>query len=92
MVPVTVKFRGLGVVAESPLSVTLLVWPGAMVAGLEVHVAPVLQAIVIWLVKPLGAEAFTVKVVEVVPITTLGGGTVTANEKTAVPVPVSDTL
>ncbi len=86
------KVKGLDVVPERLLTVNVLVWPGLMVAGLAEHVVPALQPTVIWLVKFGGAEAVTVKVAEVVPMTTGVEGGATANEKTATPVPVSDTF
>lgn len=39
LVPVTVKARGFGVVAERPLTVTVLVWPALIDVGLKVQLA-----------------------------------------------------
>ena len=52
---------------ESPLTVSVLVWPGAIEDGLKVHV-PAVQDRSIVLVKEEGAAAVTVNVVDCVPI------------------------
>ena len=99
LVPVTVRLRGFGtpftawsLVAERPLTVTVLLWPGVIEAGSNAQVTPVEQESVMALVKELGPEAETAKVVEVVPICITLDRVLAASVKTAVPVPLSETV
>lgn len=90
-VPVTVKFKGFALVAERPRTVTVLLCPAVIDAGSKAQVAPEEQESAISLTKELGAEAETVKVVEVVPITTVLDRALVEREKIVFPVPVSGT-
>jgi hypothetical protein len=56
LVPVTVKFRGLELVAERPLTVKVLLSPALIVDGSNVQ-APVEQESTILSVKELAADA-----------------------------------
>lgn len=88
----TVKFIGLVVVAERPVTVTVLLWPAIIDVGLKVQVAPEAQERVMLLVKELGAEALTVKVAVVVPTKMVVALALAESVKTGFPVPVRETL
>ena len=60
LVPLAVKLKGLGVTPLKPLTVSVLVCPTNMVAGLKVHVMPVEQDNVMLPLKAAGADADTV--------------------------------
>ena len=82
---------GFELVAESPLTVSALDCPGLIEVGLNAHVAPDSQERVMALVKLLGAEVVTVKVVDAVPIRTVLEVLAAESEKTGAPLPVSET-
>ena len=65
--PSTVRFVGFELVPESPLTVSVLVCPDLIEAGLNEQVAPDSQDRLMALVKLLGADIETVKVVDAVP-------------------------
>lgn len=90
--PSTMTLVGFELVPESPLTVAVLDWPGVTVAGLNEQVAPDSQERVMALVKLLGADAATVKVVDAVPIRIVAEVAAEESEKTAVPLPVSETV
>lgn len=79
--------RGLEVVALSPLTVSVLVWPAVIEAESKEQVTPAEQARVMLSVNELGAEAETVKVVEAVPMVRTVDRGLEEREKTALPVP-----
>jgi hypothetical protein len=87
LVPVTVKFKGLGVLADRPVTVKVLLWPAVMTAGLNEQVAPDEQDREMLETKPLGADAETVKVADVVPTKILAERLVAESMSTAPPVP-----
>ena len=60
LVPLTVKLNGFGVEPLTLLTVSVLLCPTKMVAGLKVHVVPAEQPNVMLPLKPLGADADTV--------------------------------
>jgi hypothetical protein len=88
---VTAKLKGFELVAERPLTVTVLLCPAVIDNGSKAQVAPEEQESAMSLTKELGAEAETVKVVEVVPITATLDRVLVEREKIAFPMPVSDT-
>lgn len=90
-VPVTLMFSGLEVVAVSPLTVTVLLWPAVTVLGLNAHVAPDEQVSVIVSKKVLGAEAVTVNVSVAVPIWMTLERVLAESENNAFPLPESAT-
>jgi len=84
LVPVTVKFRGLLVLPERPLTVIVVLWPGVMLEGLKEQVVPLAQLKLIWPLKEeSSAEAAMVSVVEVVPIIGVLDGPEEESEKSA---------
>ena len=86
------KLKGLGVVWESPVTVTVLLWPARIDVGLKVQVAPIEQArVMLLLEKELDADAVTVKVAVVVPMTTVVDLGLAESAKTGFPVPVRGT-
>jgi hypothetical protein len=85
-------FKGLGVVAERPLTVNVLLWPAVIEVGSKAQVAPEEQERVIVSTNELDAEAKIVKVTEVVPITTFVDRALVDSEKTALPIPERDTV
>jgi hypothetical protein len=84
--------RGLDVVAERPVTVRVLLWPGSIEVGVNVQLAPDPQARAMLLVNELGAVAVTVKVAVVVPITITVDLVLAESAKTGFPVPVRETL
>jgi hypothetical protein len=87
-----VKLKGLVVVAERLVTVTVLFWPPIIDVGAKVQVAPEAQERVMGLVKELGADALTVKVAVVVPTTMVVALALAESVKTGFPVPVRETL
>ena len=87
LVPVTAKLNGLGVEAERPLSVSVLLWPANIEVGLKEQVTAVGQDRPMLPEKPLTALALTVKVVEVDPMMVDTVGLLDDREKRASPVP-----
>ena len=92
LVPLTVKLNGLGVDAVRLLTVSVLLWPAKMGEALKAHVAPEEQERVTLPVKPLGADAETVKVADVLPIITVVVGLAAESENTASPFPERATV
>jgi hypothetical protein len=80
--------KGFGVEEERLLSVSVELWPETIEDGLKAQV-PTVQVSVIDPVKPLAAEAVTVKVVEVLPMKVLPTGVEEESENKAAPVPES---
>jgi hypothetical protein len=83
---------GLAVIADRPLTVKVLLWPGFILEGLNEHVAPDEQDREMLETKPLVAEAETVKVVDLVPTTMTLEGLVTESVKGEPPVPEIETV
>ena len=81
---------GFAVVEVRPLTVNVLVPPGAMDAGLNEHVGPEAQAKLILPVKLLGAVAWMVNWADPVPIKTVEELDAAESEKFESPVPVSE--
>ena len=71
LVPVTVMFEGLALVADRPVTVMAVLCPAVMVVGLNEQVTPEEHARLMLEVKLAAASAVIVKLVEVAPITTL---------------------
>ena len=92
LVPETEKLNGLAVVAESPETVTVLLWPDMMEDGLNEQVAPPVHVRVMLPVNELGEEALITNVVDAVPIWRAAARLLAESEKTALPVPISVTL
>lgn len=88
--PVTVKFVGFELVAERPLTVRVLLSPAVIMGGLKLQV-PVLHASVMLLTNELGAVGVIVNVAVLVPIRRTVDRTFAEREKTALPVPESET-
>ena len=87
------KLKGLVVVAERPVTVTVLLWPAIIDVGLKVQVAPEAQErVMLLLAKELGADALIVKVAVVVPITMFVALALAESVKTGFPIPVRETL
>ena len=78
----------------SPFTVKVLLWPAVMDEGLKEQLAPPADEQVSAMLprKELGADALTVKVVELVPITTIADLALEEREKSGFPVPVNETL
>ena len=91
LVPLTAKSKGFAVLADNPLTVTVLVSPGVMETGLKLHV-PVVHERSMEPWNELGAEAVTVNVVDFVPIRRTLDRTLAESEKTALPVPDRETV
>ena len=85
-------FKGLGLVAERPLTVNVLLWPPVIEVGSKAQVAPEEQERLIVFTNELGAVAKTVKVTDVVPITTFVDRALVDSENTALPMPERDTV
>lgn len=90
LVPLTVKFNGLAVDAESPETVSVLLPPGAIDVGSKEQVAPEQESEMLS-VKPLGAAAEMVKVVDALAIRIVFEGLAVVSEKTGVPIPLRGT-
>jgi hypothetical protein len=90
-VPLTVKFKGLAVVAERALTVSVLLCPATIEAGLNAQVAPDPQARLMLPVNVLGAEAAMLNAVEleVVPMSSTVDRVLADRAKTAMPIPES---
>lgn len=88
-VPVTVRFKGLAVLAVRPDTVSVLDPPTEIEVGLKVHVAPLLQDKAIGDRKLLGPVAAIAKVVAVEPMRITLDRALLESEKTGLPVPVS---
>lgn len=86
------KLNGFVVEAVRLLTVSVLLCPPKIDAGLNEQVAPAEQARVMLPVKLLGADAATDKTAELFPIKTVVVGPVEESEKTATPVPVKATI
>ena len=69
----------------------MLLCPAVIEVGSNAHVAPVEQESVMLLMKELAAEAETVKVVDVVPMTRAVDRTLAESVNSAFPVPWSET-
>ncbi len=91
LVPLTVKLKGFAVAALRLLSVSVLVWPAKIDAGLKEHVVPEEQERVMVPVKLL-PEADTVKVAEVVPTTIVVDGVGEERLNCAIAVPERATV
>ncbi len=91
LVPVTEKFKGLALVAESPVTVTVLLCPAVIDDGLKEQLAWTQESVML-LMKELGAVADTVKVADVVPMTITVDRVLAEREKTGFPVPSSLTV
>lgn len=87
LVPFTLKLRGFVVEVLRSLRVSVLVCPGKIVSGSKSQVTPDEQVNVMLLVKSLGAEADTLNVVELLPMSTVFVGPADVTVKTATPVP-----
>jgi hypothetical protein len=90
--PVTVKFKGFGVFAESDFTVSVLVWPALIEVGLNVHFAPppiAEQDREMEEVNELGAAAEMVNVVEAVPMSKTDDVALAERENCGVPLPDS---
>ena len=94
LLPETVMFMGLALLAERPITVNVLLWPGVIEAGSKAQVAPppAEQESLMASTNELGAAARIVKATEVVPITTFVDRALVESEKTALPTPERDTL
>jgi hypothetical protein len=92
LVPVTANAKGFAIEAVRLLTVTVLVWPAKMVAGLKEHVKVEGQLSVMFPVKLLGADAETVTVAVVFPMRTSTLGLGDDIEKTAAPEPERATV
>ena len=91
LVPVTVKFEGLELVADSPVTVIVVLCPAVMEVGLNEQVTPDEQAKVILDVKLRAAAAEIVKVVERVPISRLLDWRLDESVKSPPPAPDRET-
>jgi hypothetical protein len=92
LVPLTVKLNGFVVDAVRLLRVSVPVCPANIDVGLNVQVGPEEHDRVMFPEKLEGAEAETVKVAVVLPIEVVTLGAVEEREKTATPVPATDTV
>lgn len=92
LVPVTVRFVGLALVAERPVTLRVLDCPGVIEDGLKEQVAPEEHESVMLEVKLLAAEAVTVKVADVVPATMVSARLLDARLKADAPVPERETV
>jgi hypothetical protein len=90
-VPVTVKVVGFELLAESFVTVTILVSPALMEEGLKEQVTLLEQAREMLELNVDGAEAPMVKVVDVVPITRLVEALEAESVKREPPLPVKET-
>ena len=68
LVPVTEKLNGFALDCDSPLTVTILLWPAVMLVGLKEQVAPEVHARVIFPANEAEEDALTVNVVDRVPM------------------------
>jgi len=91
-VPVTVKFKGLAVLAERLVTVRVLDCPARIVAGLKLQLAPELHLRLMLPVNELGAEAAMLNVVEVVPTRMTFDRLLVERVNCGLPVPESPTL
>lgn len=91
-VPVTEKLVGFELLAESPVTVTVLVSPGVMEVGLKEHVTPLEQASEMLEVKlDTSAVAATVKLVLVLPTRMVEELAVDESVNSEPPLPVRET-
>jgi hypothetical protein len=86
---VTVKFKGLAVLAFNPVRVSALDPPGGIAEGLKVQEAPVLQPKVMAPWRVLGAAAEIVKLAVLEPIRITLDRALEESENTGLPVPAS---
>ena len=91
LLPLTVILKGLRVVAESWLTVSVLFCPVVIEEGSKEQVVPDEHESATLLRNELGADTNTVKVAEVVPMTSTVDLVLEEREKTALPVPLSAT-
>lgn len=87
LVPVTVKFNGLAVVEDKLFTVKVLDCPAGTLAGLKLHVAPLLQDNATEFNNVLGPATETVKVELVVPMRTTLERVLAERLNSAIPVP-----